>query len=211
MRTNTTEAEIKDLYVKWAPEYDKDADKYGYVALLKLVEIFDAHMKKAFGEGHLDKTKVLDAASGTGKLGETLKDYGYKNVDALDISPEMLDIARDKNLYKNLICASITDEKIDEIEDGCYDGLTCGAALTVGHIKPSGLNEIVRLVKPGGLVCFTMRIDVHDGKGYGYKEKMDELTEAGVWEIVEKAETPYFAISPITLYQTCYVLVYKRL
>ena len=33
-----------------------------------------------------------------------LKDRAYTNTDALDISHEMLDVARGKNLNKKLIC-----------------------------------------------------------------------------------------------------------
>ncbi|KAK3746638.1 hypothetical protein QZH41_012845 [Actinostola sp. cb2023] len=167
-------------------------------------------MKKTFGENRHNK-KVIDAASGTGILGRTLKDHGYTDVDALDICPGMLNESREKGIYKNLICAAICDQRIDEIETGSYDGLTCGASFTVGHIKPHGFNEILRFVKPGGVICFSMRVDVYDGQGFGYKEKMDELSTAGMWEFKEKTETLYYPNAAVKQWHTCYIFLYKRL
>ena len=109
---------------------------------------FDAQLKTSFGDQRFG-LKILDAGAGTGIVGEYLKDLGYTNTDALDISQEMLDIARDKKVYKKLICAPISDQKINDIESDYYDALISSAAIGIGHVKPCGFEEILRVVKPG--------------------------------------------------------------
>ena len=42
--------------------------------------------------------KVIDIAAGTGLASESLKQYGFSNLDALDPSKEMLKIAQKKNI-----------------------------------------------------------------------------------------------------------------
>lgn len=105
-------------------------------------------MKKIYKEDRFNK-KILDAGAGTGLTGEHLRDAGYKNVDALDISQEMLAIARGKGVYQNLICAALSDQKIGEIETGQYDATISTGAIHIGHIKPGAFEEILRHVKPG--------------------------------------------------------------
>lgn len=105
-------------------------------------------MESLFQDERLSK-RILDAGAGTGLVGQHLKDLGYTNVDGLDISQEMLNIAHDKGIYKNLICAPLSEKKIDQIQSGSYDALISSGTITVAHVKPPALDEIVRLVKPG--------------------------------------------------------------
>jgi predicted TPR repeat methyltransferase len=126
----------------------QDINSHGYVAHKTCSEIFDTEMKNLFQDGSYSK-RILDAGAGTGIVGQHLKDLGYTNIDGLDISQEMLNIARDKGVYKNLICAPISEKRIEQIETGCYDALISSGTITVGHVKPPALDEIVRLVKPG--------------------------------------------------------------
>ena len=74
---------------------------------------------------------------------------GYTNVDALDISQEMLNKAKDRNVYKALICAPLSAEPVAEINTGAYDATLCVGTITVGHAKPPALEELLRHVKPG--------------------------------------------------------------
>ena len=41
---------------------------------------------------------------------------GYTNLHALDISQEMLNEAKKKNLYKKIICAPLNDQHIAELK-----------------------------------------------------------------------------------------------
>ena len=93
--------------------------------------------------------KILDAGAGTGAIAEMLKVRGYTNVDALDISQEMLNLAATKNLYKKLICAPLTEAYMKEIETAEYDVVLCAGTIVYGQVKPGALEQCARFVKPG--------------------------------------------------------------
>lgn len=82
-------------------------------------------------------------------MGKVLQDLGYTNIDALDISQNMLDEAKKLNVYKQFFCAPLSADPIAEIATDQYDALICVGTLTVGHVKPVALDEILRVVKPG--------------------------------------------------------------
>ena len=46
-----------------------------------------------------------------------LFDIGFKNLDAVDASSQMLEVAKQKNIYKRIICDYLGPNKLD-IEDG---------------------------------------------------------------------------------------------
>ena len=120
----------------------------GYVAYKTCTPIFDQLLREKIVSKH-SELRILDAGAGTGIVGKALKDLGYTNIDALDISQKMLDEAKKLNLYKNFFCAPLSEEPVAEIADDQYDALICIGTLTVGHVKPSAFDEILRIVKPG--------------------------------------------------------------
>ena len=99
--------------------------------------------------------KILDAGAGTGIIGEMLVRLGYKNIDGLDISQKMLDVAAKKNIYKRLICAPLSEVRVDEIQTGEYDVTLCAGTIVYGQAKPVALDECVRHVRPGLYITST--------------------------------------------------------
>ena len=69
------------------------------------------------------KATIFDCAAGTGNVAELLRrDYGFTGeIDALDGSQEMLDIAKAKDLYNNLYCCFIGGGRRMPIDDSEYD------------------------------------------------------------------------------------------
>ena len=93
--------------------------------------------------------KILDAGAGTGMVAKLLVDRGYTNIDALDISQKMLDIAEKKQIYKRLISAALSEKRINEIETAAYDVVMCAGVVVYGQVKPGAIFEILRFIKPG--------------------------------------------------------------
>ena len=98
--------------------------------------------------------KILDAGAGTGIIGEMLVKQGYTNIDGLDISQKMLDIAEKKNVYKRLICAPLSEIHIEQIQTAEYDVTLCAGTIVYGQAKPVALDECIRHVRPGENSCF---------------------------------------------------------
>lgn len=95
------------------------------------------------------KLRIMDAGAGTGLVGVELKRLGYGNVDALDISQEMLNVAKEKNAYKKFICAPLSDQRTPGIETDEYDALICCGALVLAHVRPAAIDELIRMVRNG--------------------------------------------------------------
>ena len=181
---NLSESENKkkllDIYQKWAALYDKDNDdELGTVSQPNSVQTFQRYVK--------DKSKyIIDVGCGTGLVGLQLKKLGYKNFDGVDISQEMIDIAIDRG-YASLFLGNLNETL--PIKSNQYEAAICVGVFTHGHVGPSRLEELIRIVKPGGIICFTVNEDVYESNGFDEAIKSQEL--AGVWKVLELSKKDY--------------------
>ena len=54
--------------------------------------------------------KIIDIAAGTGQVGVKLRQAGFTGrIDGIDGSPAMLDKAKERGLYTELICCKLGD------------------------------------------------------------------------------------------------------
>src|SRR5690625_7992294 len=89
---------------------------------------------------------VLDAGCGTGLAGAHLKSLGVEQIDGIDLSNGMLELARSKQAYSKLREADLTSRLV--IPDNSYDAATAGGAGPSGHVKASALGEFARASRP---------------------------------------------------------------
>ena len=171
---------LLDIYQKWAALYDKDNDdELGTVSQPNSVQIFQRYVK--------DKSKyIIDVGCGTGLVGLQLKKLGYKNFDGVDISQEMINIAIDRG-YASLFLGNLNETL--PIKSNQYEAAICVGVFTHGHVGPSRLEELTRIVKPGGILCFTVNEDVYESYGFDEAIKSQEL--AGVWKVLELSKKDY--------------------
>ena len=171
---------LLDIYQKWAALYDKDNDdELGTVSQPNSVQIFQRYVK--------DKSKyIIDVGCGTGLVGLQLKKLGYKNFDGVDLSQEMIDIAIDRG-YASLFLGNLNETL--PIKSNQYEAAICVGVFTHGHVGPSRLEELTRIVKPGGILCFTVNEDVYESYGFDEAIKSQEL--AGVWKVLELSKKDY--------------------
>jgi ubiquinone/menaquinone biosynthesis C-methylase UbiE len=72
-----------------------------------------------------------------------------REIDAIDISPEMLNIARLKNCYSKIIEADLTKRLL--INDNHYGAIVSAGTFTHGHVGPDVLDELLRVTRSGAL------------------------------------------------------------
>ncbi|KAH7084315.1 S-adenosyl-L-methionine-dependent methyltransferase [Paraphoma chrysanthemicola] len=152
----STEESCK-LYNEWATSYDLDMAEHEFTAPRLVAEAVARSLKTDHLPDQnetLQRLKIVDAGCGTGLVGVELAKLGAKEVDGLDISEGMLDVARKTGAYNDLRLADLT--KRLPRNDGTYDALTCCGMFTHGHLGPEPLAEFVRVVKMGGLVVATV-------------------------------------------------------
>ena len=171
---------LLDIYQKWAALYDKDNDdELGTVSQPNSVQTFQRYVK--------DKSKyIIDVGCGTGLVGLQLKKLGYKNFDGVDISQEMIDFAIDRG-YESLFLGNLNETL--PIESDQYEAAICVGVFTHGHVGPSRLEELTRIVKTGGIICFTVNEDVY--KSYGFDEAIKSQELAGLWKVLELSKKNY--------------------
>ena len=145
-----------NLYREWASTYDSGfAADTGYVYAKNVAAVL---VEELAGE----MPDVLDIGAGTGLVAEELPGLV---VDGLDISQEMLDVAGQKGLYRNRICADLT--KPLAIGDASYGAFTSAGTFTHGHVGPVCLPELMRIARPGALFVLGINAGVFDQAGFG--------------------------------------------
>lgn len=145
----------RQMYGDWAETYDESFGRaWGYIAPREIAAIL---------KGHADPMgEILDIGAGTGLVAEHLRGL---TVDALDITPEMLDVARAKGLYRALMPGDLT-ARLD-IPDGSYDAVISCGTFTHGHVGPECLPELLRITRPGAVFACGTIGPVLDGAGFG--------------------------------------------
>lgn len=195
--TAQTTDELMDAYKDWAGDYDADTvGAFGYVAHIASAQALDDVLggKDAY---------ILDAGCGTGLVGEELSKKGYQRMDALDFSKEMLVEAERKKIYNRHIQADLSQPL--EFEDNLYDAVVCTGTFTYGHVKASAFDELVRITRPGGFICFTIRQGAYED--YGYRKRMIELEQNSSWELLNMRDADYLKKEEVT----CKLCTYKTL
>ena len=147
--------ETRAFYKAWADSYDQTfAEDRGYRSPAEVARRF-----RAAADGN---EPVLDVGAGTGLIGAELAGV---EIDALDLSPEMLAVAERKGVYRRLITADLTGPL--DIPDATYGGIVSSGTFTHGHVGPVCLPELLRIARPGALFVCTVIPAVYDSAGFG--------------------------------------------
>jgi SAM-dependent methyltransferase len=90
---------------------------------------------------------AADLGCGTGRTGSWMREHGVAVIDGVDLTPEMLEVARGRDVYRRLVEADVsaTDRGSED-----YDlVMTCLVDEHLAEIEPL-YGEAFRLARPGG-------------------------------------------------------------
>jgi predicted TPR repeat methyltransferase len=173
--------ELAEAYDEWADNYDQDLiDEMGYVAPLIATQLFSKNVDNR-------SAAILDAGCGTGLVGEYLRRHGYKNIDGLDYSRAMLEKAGHKEIYSKLTQGDLTGTL--DIPSNTYDAVISVGTFTCGHVGPEAFDELLRVTKPGGHICFTVREQAWEEDSY--LDKVGALQRDGAWTMLAESTADY--------------------
>lgn len=155
------------LYADWAETYET-----GFIAETgyRLHEIVAEHFIATGGVG-----PVLDIGAGTGVVGAALTERAGVVVDGMDLSPDMLEEARAKALYRHLFVADITTAM--SLPDGLYHGAVSAGTFTTGHVGPEALVHVLDAVASGGWIVIS--VNTRHWQAKGFEAEMTSLSEQG--------------------------------
>ena len=126
--------------------YEAGAEYAGYSARL-LEEFIPCH------------ARVPDAGCGTGLVGEGLKKIGYRHVIGCDISSDMLGVAKEKDIYSQLVEANLFDPL--PFGNQQFDAIVCVGTFThIRNVEPT-LREFCRITKNKGIILSSHRDDLY--------------------------------------------------
>ncbi len=156
------------LYADWAKTYDCDfAENMGYALPIRVADAFAAKLNGS------QNGRILDVGAGTGLVGQRLNSHDYSNIDGLDISPEMLEVARAKGCYENMIEGDLLSRLL--IPDNTYNYIISAGTFTHGHVGASALDELLRISKPGALFCIAINSTYFSSTGF--EKKFHQLSK----------------------------------
>ncbi len=179
----STPTEAEAAYDAWASGYDADLMKMGYRLPWHVAAAILTHVPMC--------APILDAGCGTGLQVEPLHLMGWRGFTGIDLSTEMMQVARAKGLYEDLQQAVLGEALL-------FDTNQFAATLSVGTITPGhapieALDELIRVTRPGGHLIYTLRHDA--GQDPHYLAYPKTLEAQGLIRPV--FSTPDFATMPL--------------
>lgn len=147
-----TPEDNRKLYADWAQSYDE-----GFAA--RMAYRLPALVAAAYDGGG----PVLDVGAGTGLLGQALAARGFGPVDGIDLSAEMLAVARGKSVYRDLLVADVT-QALDLPQR--YAGVVSSGTFTHGHVGPGAIAGLLDVALPGARFVLSVNKAVFEAQGF---------------------------------------------
>ena len=170
--------DVKQLYARWAHSYDAGfGDAQGYQLPRAVAQAFVA----AGGQGPL-----LDVGAGTGLVAAHLSHLQIGPIDALDLSDEMLAVARIKGDYRQLIAADVT-QSIGVTT--AYNGVISAGTFTLGHVGPEALQNLLDVAHADAVFAISVNVAHFEQTGfdkalaqYGGQIKQLEMNDVRIYD-----------------------------
>jgi SAM-dependent methyltransferase len=129
---------VRDGYREWLPRYEDTVQDEMDVVLLEALVVPTWSVVE----------RAADLGCGTGRTGAWLRARGVARIDGVDLTPEMLAVARSRGLYARLHEADLA---ASGLAGGAYDLVTtCLVDEHLADLHPL-YREASRLLRPGGL------------------------------------------------------------
>jgi SAM-dependent methyltransferase len=171
----------RDIYDDWSQDYDDHLQsEFGYIS----PRVAATELAQRLPQPGLE---IIDFGCGTGLVGAALREHGFVSIDGADISTGMLEQARAKQVYRNLLCADLTARI--PLEDDCYGAGLCVGSLGAGHVGAQHVAEMLRPIRSDGLLVLTMNGSYYQSGNF--EQTFRQMQDDGLWSIVKLEEFNY--------------------
>jgi len=164
------------IYDGWSEEYEEHMRGAGYAHPAMVAAMLTRHQPPG-------PASILDAGSGTGIMGEILTALGYSSISGFDASPGMVAHAADKDIYQDLR-PGLLGEPLG-YGDNAFAATVASGVFTQGHAPLDGLDELIRVTKPGGHIVFSIS---RTYLGEVFETKARALENAEKWRRLDTSE-----------------------
>ncbi len=187
---------FSDTAFVWRDKIYKQRTQQGIFEYFDKQYRFD-YVVNMIPQSRKDQSRALDVGCGAGQLLPVLVKKGY-HTHAIDVSQQMIDLAKLVCEQKNIIvdfqlgdCESLT------FQDNFFDlYVTMGVIEYMDNDAPM-LNEIKRVLRPGGIAIVTMRNvnSIHVRWRTVYVSQIEVKLKNIIRRILGKKTKPYLTIS----------------
>lgn len=142
------------VYNQWAATYEEYVNKIGYLGPMNFSNFFyDRCLNTS------KRFRVLDFGCGTGLLGLNIFKKFNKNIEIIgvDISCNMIEKAKEKNVYQEIYNINLVELDVEEIKSkiGEFDYIVSCGVFVEGHVGFEIFEKFKKLVK--NEIIFTVR------------------------------------------------------
>ena len=128
---------------------------------------------------------ICDIGCGTGLVASEIKKKSPNAIiDGVDISKDMIQISREKNIYRNLIELNLEDP-LDHLLKN-YSTVVSAGTFTHGHLGSDALTRLVSHFESGTKFVIGINFDHYHSKGF--EKKFKKLIKSNVIESFELSE-----------------------
>ncbi len=185
--------ETQKIYADWAESYDADVTEWGYATPSRIA------MALRRSGANVDKG-VLDYGCGTGLCGLALRAVGFDVIDGTDISPEMLEKAQAREVYRALWLGE--PGTLGHVGAGDYAAIAACGVVSLGAAPPETLDMLVAAMAPGNLLAFSFNEATMANRAY--TDRLDVITLAPDIEVIFEEDGPHLPAKNMS--STVYVL-----
>lgn len=178
---STDSGVVEDFYDSWAASYDETLKDWRYATPSDAADLLVPLLPTG--------AVVLDVGCGTGGMGDQLADRGAFDIDGFDISTASLALAAERGCYRALTQCDLQKLPLPAAEDSYHAAVSIGV-LTYIEDGEALMRDLCRIVRPDGMIAFTMRSDLWAVRRY--PKLLKDLAGDGLWSVHHiSAPLPY--------------------
>lgn len=168
-----TSDDTRDLYAQWSKSYDQEVAENGYATPSRVAKALASHVEDL-------RTPVLDYGCGTGLSGMALRKVGFSNLHGIDVSKEMVTIAKEKKAYQTL---RVFDPDAEPpLKTGEFEIITAIGVIGIGAAPLTIFDTIISLLVPGGLFAFSL--NDHTLADPAFEAKVSDSVDTGEAKLI---------------------------
>ncbi len=167
-------------YQNWAATYEDSVAEQGYATPGRVADALWSHLPQA-------QTPVLDYGCGTGLSGLALRAVGFEVIDGIDPTPNMLEEARSKGVYRTLVNLDISDPA--PLKQDAYSAITAIGVIGAGAAPPETLDLLMRALPKGGMLAFSF--NDHTLEDRSYTARLNDWLDMGAARLLFREYGPH--------------------